>query len=161
LFIHKILPVKHFRVLLMPVTLLVWLWPAESWAQRPLILRVHQALVIQSIERPGYRLQAERATLAQPGDRLDELGAGLQTGDGAIVLGLDTAAGSLKLAPHSRLRITQIVPQADGSRWFDLTIEAGQARLIPSQRSRRSTDPGQPRSLGGMRAATLALGWHG
>jgi hypothetical protein len=141
--------------------LLVWLWPAESGAQRPLILRVDRSLVIRSIARPGYRLQAEKATLAQPGDRLDALGAGLQTGDGAIVLGLDTAAGSLRLAPRSRLRITQIVPQADGSRWFYLTIEAGQAKLIPAQPRRRSTDPGKSRQLGAMRAATLALGWHG
>jgi hypothetical protein len=161
LFILKILPVKHFRVMLMPVMLLVWLWPAESGAQRPLILRVDQFLVIRSIERPGYRLEGAIATLAQPGDRLDTLGTGLQTGKGAIILDFDTAAGSLRLAPHSRLRITQIAGQADGSRWFYLTIEAGQAKLILAPASGRSTDPGKFRQLGAIRATTLALGWQG
>jgi hypothetical protein len=161
LFIHKISTVKQFRVMLIPVVMLVWLWPAESWASRPLILRVDQALMIQSIVHPGYRLQAERATLAQIGDRLDQLGTGIQTGDGAIVLALDTAAGSLRLAPQSRVRITQIVPQADGSRWFYLTIESGQAQLIPALLPGRSADPGPARSLGAVRAMALTPGWHG
>jgi hypothetical protein len=161
LFIHKISTVKQFRVMLMPVVMLVWLWPAESWASRPLILRVDQSLMIQSIAHPGYRLQGARATLAQIGDRLDQWGAGIQTGDGAIVLALDTQSGSLKIAPHSRLRITQIVPQADGSHWFYLTIEQGQAQLVPAVVPGRSADPATVRSLGGMRAAIMVPGWHG
>jgi hypothetical protein len=162
LFIHKISTVKQFRVLLMPVAMLVWLWPAESWAARPLILRVQQALVIQTIGQPGYRLQGSQATIASLGDRLDQLGAGIQTGNGPIVLSLDTPAGSLKLAPRSRLRITKIAPQADGSRLFYLTIEQGQAQLIPAAVPGQSSDPGTVRSLGAMRAAiTASCGWPG
>jgi hypothetical protein len=164
LFIHKISTVKQFRFLLMPVVILVWLWPAESGAARPLILRVQQSLVIQSIGRPGYRLQGAQATLAQRGDRLEHLASGIQTGDGAIVLALDTQAGWLKLSPHSRCRITQIDRRTDGSRWFYVTIEQGQAQLIPAGESGKSADPGAAQPLGAVRAAIAAIaaiGWHG
>jgi hypothetical protein len=161
LFIHKISTVKQFRVMLMPVVILVWLWPAESWASRPLILRVDQSLMIQSIGHPGYRLQGAHATLAQIGDQLDQWGAGIQTGDGAIVLALDTQAGSLRILPQSRLRITQIVPQADGSRRFYLVIEQGQVQLMPALLPGRSADPVPARSLGALRALAFSQGCNG
>jgi hypothetical protein len=146
--------VKQFWIAFVPVVTLVWLWAPDSWANRVLVFRVQAALLIQSTDRTSYRLQAAEAYLAHPGDRLDRVGAGIQTRNQPIVLRLDTAAGELKLAPHSRLRITQIVPQAGGGQWLYLTIEQGTVQLIPSRPAPSSPLPvvPTPRSWAGMRA---------
>lgn len=138
----------------MPVLTLVCAWAPDSWANRVLVVRVQQALLIQSVAHRGYVLQDAEAYLAHPGDRLDRVGAGIQTSNQPIVLRLDTAAGELKLAPHSRLRITQIVPQAGGGQWLYLTIEQGTVQLIPAHLDPVSPLPPvpTPRRWDGMRA---------
>jgi hypothetical protein len=83
--------------------------------------------MIQQVDRTVYRLQGNTAYLAHPGDRLDQVGAGVQTGNGTIVLQLDTQAGTINLPPHSRLRMTRLVPHPSGGQWVDLTIEQGSA----------------------------------
>jgi hypothetical protein len=145
--------VKQFWIVFLPVMTLVWFWAPDSWTSRVLVFRVQQALLIQSDDRTGYRLQDAEAYLAHVGDRLDRVGAGIQTGNRSIVLCLDTAAGELRLAPHSRLRITQIVPQAGGGRWLYLTIEQGTVQIIPALPA-LSPLPAvpTPRSWAGMRA---------
>ncbi len=138
---------------------LVWFWAPDSWANRGLVVRVQQALLIQSAAHRSYLLQDAAADLAHPGDRLDRVGAGIQTSHQPIVLRLDTAAGELKLAPHSRLRITQIVPQGEGDKWLYLTIEQGTVQLIPSRPAQSSQWPTvpTPRNWAGMRAG---LSWR-
>ncbi len=151
---------KQFWLVFVPVLTLVCFWAPDSWANRVFVVRVQQALLIQSAAYRGYILQDAEAYLAHPVDRLDWVGAGIQTSHQPIVLCLDTAAGELKLAPHSRLRITQIVPQAGGDKWFYLTIEQGTVQLIPSRPARipaqLPTVP-TPRNWAGMRAG---LGWR-
>jgi hypothetical protein len=146
--------VKQFWVTFVPVLTLVCFWAPDSWANRVIVVRVQQALLIQSAAHRGYVLQDTEAYLAHPGDRLDRVGAGIQTSNQPIVLRLDTAAGELKLAPHSRLRITQMVPQAGGGKWLYLTIEQGTVQLIPSRLAPSSPPPTvpTPRSWDGMRA---------
>ncbi len=150
---------KQFWVAFVPVLTLVCFWAPDSWANRGLVVRVQQALLIQSTAHRSYILQDTEADLAHPGDRLNRVGAGIQTSHQPIVLRLDTAAGELKLAPHSRLRITQIVPQAGGDKWLYLTIEQGTVQLIPCRPDRSSSPPTgpTPRNWSGMRAG---LGWR-
>jgi hypothetical protein len=123
--------VKHFWLILAPVIALVMFWAPESRANRSLVFRVQQALILQQVDRPGYVFQGTAVQLAHPADRLDCLGAGVQTGNGTIVLALDTQAGELKLAPYSRLRITNVVMNPDGSKLLTLTVDHGRVELRP------------------------------
>jgi hypothetical protein len=123
--------VKHFWLILAPVVALVAFWAPESRANRSLVFRVQQALILQQVDRPGYVFQGTTVQLAHPADRLDCLGAGVQTGNGTIVIALDTQAGELKLAPHSRLRITNVVVNPDGSKLLTLTVDQGRVELRP------------------------------
>jgi hypothetical protein len=144
-----------------PVVTLVTLGAVESSAQRAWVFRIQQTLIIQQVDRTGYRLQGAEAYLAHPGDRLDRVGAGIQTRHGTIVLQLDTQAGTITLPPHSRLRIVRLTPHPAGGQWVNLTIEQGTAAtaLWPWSQCWPMA-PESAQSLDGVRALGWTLGWR-
>ncbi len=145
--------VKRFCLSLIPAMALVLLWAVAGRADRVMMFRVQQSLLIRQVQGQGYRLQGDHAQIAHPRDRLDQIGAGVQTLNGKIVLRLDTQAGDLELAPHSRLRITNIQPHPQGGKRIYLKLEQGntQMQLPPITPDRPTRDPA--RNLSGVRAA--------
>lgn len=142
--------------------MLVLFWAVDARAERVLILRVKQSLIIRQVQGRVYTLQGAIAQIAAPNDRFSQVGKGIQTLDGTSLLRLDTQAGDLVLSPHSILRITKIQPDPQGGKLVHLRLEQGnvQLQLLPLPPVPPSRPSQSPRNLSGVRATLPACGFY-
>ncbi|MBE9030867.1 hypothetical protein IQ266_14115 [filamentous cyanobacterium LEGE 11480] len=153
---------KRFWLALGPAIMLVPPWAAASWADRPLIFRVKQSFIVQTVKGKGYVLDQHEAQIAHRGDRLNRLKAGVQTRNGTMSLRSDTQTSELQLAPHTVLRITKIQPDPAGGSRIYLKVEQGSVKinLLPRNFVPPSPTNPPPTQLNGVRASLIPTWQH-
>jgi hypothetical protein len=131
-------------------------WQAESHAQSSLQVRTNQWLRVEQISgNVRYRNRAARV-----GDRLQAVNDEISTGNNSsAVLSVDTAVGTIYVAPNSTIRINSFRIAPDNGRITNLFVPRGKARL----QIRKFTNRGSqlniqtPAGISGVRGTDFAV----
>lgn len=102
----------------------------NGWAQRNVQVRVDRYLDLQSLSGSVAFQRGDSSRTAEVGDRLQAVGDGLTTGQGAIArLAVDTGIGFLDVSENTQMRIRRMDVAADNGRITHLDVPQGQVRL--------------------------------
>ena len=94
-------------------------------------VRVDRWLTVQQLSgKVTYFNAAGTSRLANPGDRLEAIGDGITTDkDGSATIGIDTAVGTVEVAPNTRLTIQSLEVTPSDGHITRLRIDQGSIHL--------------------------------
>ncbi|MEE3716106.1 FecR family protein [Tumidithrix elongata RA019] len=142
-------------------SILCCFWGSEALAQQSLQVRTDQWLQVEQVRGAAVVRNRDGIHQAQFGDRLQDVGDEISTGNNSsVVLRVDTAIGFVQVAENTTLRIYSLQMASDNGRITQLQILRGRARL----QVRKFTNFGSrleiftPTGVSGVRGTQFAVG---
>lgn len=135
----------------------------QSYAQQSIPARINRWLSIRDVAGNVNYLKGNDTRPAKVGDRLQQVGEGINTGrDATATLEVDTGIGFIDVAEQTNLRVQTLEYAPDNGRITHLYVSQGQARL----RVRTFTHRGSeleirtPAGVSGVRGTDFGINVH-
>lgn len=135
----------------------------QSYAQQSIPARINRWLAVRNVAGDVKYLKGNDARPAKVGDRLQQVGEGINTGqDSTATLEVDTGIGFIDVAEQTNLRVRTLEFAPDNGRITHLYVSQGQARL----RVRTFTHRGSeleietPAGVSGVRGTDFGINVH-
>lgn len=135
----------------------------HSYAQQSIPARINRWLAVRNVAGNVSYLKGNDTRPAQVGDRLQQVGEGINTGeDSTATLEVDTGIGFIDVSEQTNLRVRTLEFAPDNGRITHLYVSQGQARL----RVRTFTHRGSeleirtPAGVSGVRGTDFGINVH-